>query len=242
MTGTLADRVAAWVADHPGQTAFAVARAVRGRDTTVTEILNGPLFVSEPLNRWASDRARGYRLAGSEAGQGAEGRSRRNGTHKQRVLELLKDGRPHSHMDGYRLGVMLHSRVADLRRDGYRIACWREGDLYMYRLEPGSSSDEPHVAMTGFEGETCGSSELDSGPTLTTPNARPSPGPESTYSTGEPSTPETPAPQDASPAEERRTDGPAVVVERTSLPSDGASPVDSQLSLLPPVGAHGRAA
>lgn len=55
-------------------------------------------------------------------------------THKQRVLELLSDGRPHSHMEGYRLGVMMHSRVADLRRDGYRIDCERDGDFYVYRL------------------------------------------------------------------------------------------------------------
>ncbi len=55
-------------------------------------------------------------------------------THKQRVLHLLSDGRPHSHLEGYQLGVMLHSRVADLRADGHEIACWRYGDLYLYRL------------------------------------------------------------------------------------------------------------
>lgn len=56
-------------------------------------------------------------------------------THKQRVLELLRDGKPHGHMEGYRLGVMLHSRVADLRRDGHVIECWSEGrGNYFYRL------------------------------------------------------------------------------------------------------------
>ena len=55
-------------------------------------------------------------------------------THKQRVLELLKDGKPHSYRAGYRLGVMLHSRVADLRRDGHDIRCWRDGDDYLYQL------------------------------------------------------------------------------------------------------------
>lgn len=55
-------------------------------------------------------------------------------THKMRVLQLLSDGEPHSHLEGYRLGVMLPSRVADLRRDGHDIRCWRDGDLYLYAL------------------------------------------------------------------------------------------------------------
>jgi len=55
-------------------------------------------------------------------------------THKQRVLQLLSDNEPHSHLEGYQLGVMLHSRVADLRRDGYTIKCWADGGLYLYQL------------------------------------------------------------------------------------------------------------
>ena len=139
MSATLEDRVAAYVADHPNETAFTIARAVRGRDKTVAEILSGPLFARSRLNRWASDKAVGYSLAVSGPGQRREGRKRRSGTHKQRVLDLLSDGRPHSHMEGYRLGVMLHSRVADLRRDGYRIECWRDGDDYLYRLLDGAA-------------------------------------------------------------------------------------------------------
>jgi len=37
-------------------------------------------------------------------------------THKQRVLDLLKDGRPHSHHELYGLGCVAHSRISDLRR------------------------------------------------------------------------------------------------------------------------------
>lgn len=55
-------------------------------------------------------------------------------THKQRVLELLSDGRPHSYQELYGLHVIAHSRVADLRADGHDIVCWRDGDLYLYRL------------------------------------------------------------------------------------------------------------
>ena len=60
-------------------------------------------------------------------------------THKQKVLELLRDGKPHTHMELYRLGCVAHSRVADLRRDGWRIACTKEmvrGErVSVYRLQ-----------------------------------------------------------------------------------------------------------
>lgn len=55
-------------------------------------------------------------------------------THEQKVLALLSDGRPHSHMEGYRLGVMLHSRVAGLRKKGYGIVCDKTGGQYVYTL------------------------------------------------------------------------------------------------------------
>ncbi len=55
-------------------------------------------------------------------------------THNERVLDLLSDGLPHSHHEIYRLFVIGHSRVADLRKQGYRIDQWRDGDNYMYQL------------------------------------------------------------------------------------------------------------
>ena len=55
-------------------------------------------------------------------------------THAELVLELLSDGEPHSHHEGYRLGVMLHSRVSNLRKRGYEIRCWRDGNDYLYQL------------------------------------------------------------------------------------------------------------
>jgi len=45
-------------------------------------------------------------------------------THCEKVLTLLSDGKPHTHHELYRLGVIAHSRVADLRRKGHNIACW----------------------------------------------------------------------------------------------------------------------
>ena len=61
-------------------------------------------------------------------------------THCDRVLALLADGQPHSHHEGYALNVILHSRVSELRKRGYRIDMWRDGDLYLYQLTDSSLS------------------------------------------------------------------------------------------------------
>ncbi len=58
-----------------------------------------------------------------------------------RLLELLSDGKPHTARECYALGVMVHSRVADLRKRGHVIRCesipGKTGaDGYQYRLEP----------------------------------------------------------------------------------------------------------
>lgn len=55
-------------------------------------------------------------------------------THTARVLQLLSDGRPHTHRELYDLHVIAHSRVADLRRLGHTIETWRDGGDYLYRL------------------------------------------------------------------------------------------------------------
>jgi len=70
--------------------------------------------------------------AGSDGRQSTGTRPR--GTHCDRVLDLLADGRWHSHLELYQLGTVAHSRVADLRRRGHRIDCRRDCDLYLYRL------------------------------------------------------------------------------------------------------------
>lgn len=55
-------------------------------------------------------------------------------THKQKVLRLLSDHKPHSHHELYDLHVIGHSRISDLRRDGHKIDQWREDGHYWYRL------------------------------------------------------------------------------------------------------------
>lgn len=55
-------------------------------------------------------------------------------THNAKVLQLLADGRPHSHHELYGLHVIAHSRVSDLRRMGHFIEQWKENGDYWYQL------------------------------------------------------------------------------------------------------------
>jgi hypothetical protein len=44
----------------------------------------------------------------------------------ERLLEALSDGRPKSHRELYALGMIVHSRVSDLRKKGHDIRAWRQ--------------------------------------------------------------------------------------------------------------------
>lgn len=55
-------------------------------------------------------------------------------THCDRLLAALADRRWHGHRELYALGMIVHSRVADLRRKGYQVEQRRDGDDYLYRL------------------------------------------------------------------------------------------------------------
>jgi hypothetical protein len=70
-------------------------------------------------------------------------------THCDRVYDLLSDGKPHTHHEGYALGVILHSRISDLRRRGIEIRHWREHGTSFYQLA-GTGSGYDH----GDNGET----------------------------------------------------------------------------------------
>ena len=126
MTALLEDRVAAFVADHPGYTAREIARELRTREQTVREILHSGPF----SHNNGPGQSKCWRI-GVEAVGAAPTRPQ---THKAKVLQLLSDGKAHSYREGYRLGVMLHSRVADLRRDGYDIRCDKADGNYFYTL------------------------------------------------------------------------------------------------------------
>jgi hypothetical protein len=60
-------------------------------------------------------------------------------THCDQLLQVLSDGRPHDHRQLYALGMVVHSRVADLRSKGHDIVCWREGDGAGHGGQPGCS-------------------------------------------------------------------------------------------------------
>lgn len=59
-------------------------------------------------------------------------------TDADRLLAVLSDGRAHSHLELYALGMIVHSRVADLRKRGHDVQTWREnhpnGTRYWYQL------------------------------------------------------------------------------------------------------------
>lgn len=71
------------------------------------------------------------------------------------LLSVLQDGEPHSSTEILRRsfddrghGLMVHSRVADLRAQGHQIACERvpgkrRGDAFRYTLSPTGSLVEP---------------------------------------------------------------------------------------------------
>lgn len=62
-------------------------------------------------------------------------------THKQAVLRLLSDRKPHTHHELYQLGCVAHSRISDLRKDGHKIKQWRKDGAYLYQLV--DTLDEP---------------------------------------------------------------------------------------------------
>ena len=55
----------------------------------------------------------------------------------RRVIEVLADGREHTTYEIVHAAQVcaVNSIVAELRANGYRIACQRRGDRWYYRLE-----------------------------------------------------------------------------------------------------------
>lgn len=145
----LADRIADWLADHPGSLVDEIARGVRARTATVRETLTADRrFVSAPRALHGSDNARLWSVVvGAQDGPGRG----KTPTHNEKVLALLADGRPHTHHELYALHVIGHSRVNDLRKRGYQIDQWREGDVYLYQLTSTNGGRGPAAA------DNCGS-------------------------------------------------------------------------------------
>lgn len=77
-------------------------------------------------------------------------------TDADRLLAVLADHREHDHRELYRLGMIVHSRISDLRKRGHRIDQRREGDLYLYRLAPGVLPEPPNPAAFHVHGSDAG--------------------------------------------------------------------------------------
>jgi len=60
-----------------------------------------------------------------------------NSPRLQRVLDVLMTGRDLSTLDiVVEAGVCaVNSCIAELRANGFDIRCWREGNIWLYRLE-----------------------------------------------------------------------------------------------------------
>lgn len=140
----VAAEVAVYLAEHGQATALECARAIRARTIDVLHALRTDARLSGP---YQGRDGRNYYRAAHDAVEARGTRSRGIRTHCDRVLDLLADGRWHSHLELYQLGTIAHSRISDLRRRGHRVDCRRDGDLYLYRLVPvrgeGVSVSEP---------------------------------------------------------------------------------------------------
>ena len=112
-----------------------IARGIHARTADVRLLLRSDPRFTVVAFPGRTERRKLYDIAVStlEAPSPRDGRGRAP-TQNERVLRLLKDGKPHTHTELYRLGCVAHSRIADLRRRGHRIECWREGKAYLYRL------------------------------------------------------------------------------------------------------------
>ena len=124
-------------------TAREVATAIHARMSDVLHVLRRNARFSGPFPR--EDGRLGYRVRVEPlpAPTALGTRSRGTRTHKQRVLDVLSDGRPHSHHELYGLHVIAHSRIAELRADGHEILSWvgrgKDGPLHVYQLVGGAA-------------------------------------------------------------------------------------------------------
>lgn len=151
VSGLLEDRVAAWVADHPGRRAVEISRAVAGRHQTVLRILETPIFAAEPAGRGAVV----YRLAAGagdwrERSVGGGRLARQRFTQGAAILAVLAGGTWHTTAEIHRRAGFsrLNSRISELRKRGFVIECRHVEErglvgarAYEYRLVSAPSSD-----------------------------------------------------------------------------------------------------
>lgn len=69
-----------------------------------------------------------------------------------RVLAVLKDGRPHTMEEIHQFAgfMRLNSRVSDLRKRGHTITCDKAGGVYTYQLHA-DTLNEPAIPAGGLD-------------------------------------------------------------------------------------------
>lgn len=155
----LEDKIAVWVAAHPGKTVVEIARAVGCRDQAARAVLASPLFRADD----GLGRAKTYVLSTLPslpvpASQAASGRQP---TQCQQLLRILRDGRWHSTRELLAaVPCIVHSRINDLRDQGYTIPHETRGKGAggsFYRLAAGALLEQGAVPLSGMTAAPCSS-------------------------------------------------------------------------------------
>lgn len=117
-------------------TMLAIARTVKARNQDVIDHVRALEAAGRVYQAEGPDGRVVYGLPAA-----ATGRSGNRPTDADRLLAVLADGRPHNHLELYGLNMIVHSRVADLRKRGHDVRSWREnhpnGRRYWYQLVAG---------------------------------------------------------------------------------------------------------
>lgn len=74
-------------------------------------------------------------------------------TGNDRVLQKLTDGRWHTHHELYSLGVIVHSRISDLRKRGHEIECRRVSEFVPMTRGKRETTYEYRLVRTALEGD-----------------------------------------------------------------------------------------
>jgi hypothetical protein len=144
----LAAEIAVWLDEHGQGTAREIAAGVRRRTVDVLDVLRADSRFDGPTER--SDRRLSYSLKPADSHgdgkrrasvpSGSQRRQPGRGTDCARLLDVLSDGLPHpARAELYHLGMIVHSRAADLRAMGHDVRCHRgdDGDYYYLLVDSG---------------------------------------------------------------------------------------------------------
>jgi hypothetical protein len=137
MTRDLPAEIRAFLQATEEATALQIARGVEARMDDVLTVIHQDARISPPRK---GERGRLYYRAVRvpRRSQRPTGTFPTPGSHCAKLLAALSDGKPHDHRELYGLGIMVHSRIADLRAHGYEVAQWsaRENGerLYCYQI------------------------------------------------------------------------------------------------------------